>query len=273
MLFIAIVLTVQLVMALINTFSNRFDLNAYIKQLEELAGADLSALKNVVNVVNTIVLIFTIIGLLPSIMIAAAFWLVYLGASNDTRRKMIAIGLMLFRIYALAFIVIYALYILVALILALLIIFASIKEGEAGTGIIFGLIFFLIAFGIIDLFLSFYTKLYSLCVGIKMTFQTGKNCVCVYKYLTFAFIIMIVVTVFGMFGNGLIGILSGVLQIIINAFFIAMLSGYKKEVGSADPKEVKDFLKEYRKNPMGYKMEADPDYVPEFSVDVKDFKN
>ncbi len=273
MLFIAIVLTIQFVLALINTFGNRIDLNALIKQFEENMGTDLSGFKSAANVINTIIFVVAIISCLPSIVIALAFWFVYLGASNDTRRKLVAIGLMLFRIYALAFIILYALYILIAFVAMLVVMFSFIKDGSVVAGIIGGLVGFLVAVGTTLLFLAFYTKLYSLCVGIKLTFQTGKNCVCVYKYLIFAFVAMIVLTVFSMFSNGLIGILTGVLQIITNIFFIKMLNGYKNEVGSADPNEVKDFLKEYRKNPMGYKMEADPDYVPEFSVDVKDFKN
>ena len=242
-LFAVIAYITSLVTSAIGIFSIRLGFGEIIAELVNLLGegldtetlAILNEIQSVAGVIDSVFLGIALVGLLPSILVAAGCLLIYMGAKkNDI--SMVCNGSLLFRILFTYNTVVSALGIACVVIIAMVI---CINMAEAAAVAIILAVIVLIPMIVAT---SYYSKFANMFANLSTSLRTDINVLKVYSLVTvinWIFAIFGIVSAVSSLGTGFLGSIGNLLTSIAFIFITMMFSEYKEEMGDPTKENIK----------------------------------
>ncbi len=250
-MFVCIIFSIAALSLLIHKINNSPDFTTFTIfgfeiDLLSLLGEELG---NILKIANKVILIFGIISIAPQILTAVAFWLIKLGAGNDSAStKKALIGLNLFKIPMLFHGLSYVLALMGAILLGMFAMMLCFDQISTQAGLI-ALVVVVIIASVISMFYKYYLDFYAMIVGVSLTLKTGKNMLSKSSFVITMNWIIAIYGILSCFGDGFWGIVAGICESLCLIFITNCFTGYTNVHGSLTKEEFTQSIKEYVVNP------------------------
>ena len=247
MLFVAIVISVQLIFAIVSKVQSVNSgliatLSNAIERLKGLLGGmlpDLSVVTNALNAAATAILVIQLIGLLPVAAYVAAIW--FLTASGKTQdgeksERLADSGFLILKIVTLYNLIMFVLQVIASIVIWL--VFCNIVSLPAT----FALIVAMIVLSVSAFAFMYHFKLYKMILGASYSYKLDENLLYVYKYVLFCFWVVGISTILSCFGSGFFAAFAGICEGAVWIILALIFSKYVKAVGRPETQTVNAFL-------------------------------
>lgn len=218
-------------------------INAFVTPAIDLSALGLSGLgyaayelREVLDILNTVIIVFTVIGMIPSILMALGMWLTYAAASNRQDNGMKTTGLTLVQtgtiITMVTTILLLGILSIVALVLAAAA--SEVYYMEDTVPLFIGL-FFGLLIGL-ALCIVYYVFVLNAIKSVKTTAKTGVPTI---KAIMFVAVLAIIggagnfISVFS--ADGVVGVISSLLSATANILFGVVLLSYRSKMQAMAP--------------------------------------
>ena len=244
--FIAVIFSIAAISAVINVFENRitfddFSLMGFDVDLVKLLGKD--AFEMLDTIADTIFIV-SLIGVMPKVLIAVAFWLLKVGAKEGTSSTKISlIGLDFFKFNYLYDAMMMA-FAMIGVLLAGILIIPNLG-GSVGL-ILLALVLTLL---FLYVFFRYSTNFLLMLIGVSNTMRTDVNFVIKSKQVIVFNYILAVCWILSSFGNGIWGIIVGICDALCIIFVNRMFAAFNREYGYATKEETKAFAEKVKTDP------------------------
>ena len=240
-LFVVICSVVSVIFAIVQAVQSKSILTELLVALKdmELPVEDLGFLEEIAEKVDKALLIFTIIGLIPAIALAAGYCLFYLGSLKKDD-KLVSYGSYCVLAFSIANMILPALYILLVAIAALLLI--AVFEAPAATVALIALIV-CVPF---VLTLTYYSKLCKMATGINLTLKHGKNLLKVDSFVvvcSWIYAIYNIITSFNYISSDFVAFLNCLVSPVCIIIVMLLFSKYKNTEGTPSSQELIAYAK------------------------------
>ena len=245
--FICIIFSIAALAAIgeaVNSYTDfsSFEIMGFSIDLGEYIGYEAVTL---LNTVSTILFVFGIIGLIPTILTAVAFWLVKAG-TNDKNTKTALLG---FNFFKIKFFYEVVMAILTLCIVGVIGIFAVIGLMGSGTGLLIAILGLALVLGYYFIIYRYNVNFLVMLMGASNTMRTNINMVTksgmviTFNYIAAVFLIL------GSFGSGIFGLAAGICNALCIIFVNRLFSDYDSLYGYAKQEELKATMERLKTDP------------------------
>ncbi len=241
-MFITIIATIVAVLALIDVIVNRVDLAGYSIfgiSIGEILGAEIT---HILDTISTIIFVFSIIGILPTIMKAVGFWLIKQGVKDDyASQKKMHIGFLIIKIP------LYYSAITSALFGVLLIIAGVILAIDTEVFLIM-LIALLVSIYFL-LITNYNMGFVQMLASATNTMRTGVNMVEKRTFVIVVNWISAIIAFLGVFDGGFLNIILCICDGLYLIFAVSVFSDFNNQYGYASKNALIELRKSFMTDP------------------------
>lgn len=249
--FICIIFSIAAVTAIGDVFANRVDLTqiqvaGFDINLGDLLGSEVGG---ILETISNILFAISLIGILPTVLSAVAFWLVKAGVGEDEKKtKLTLLGLNFFKIKFFYEVII---SVLLLCTIGIIGIFVFVGAMSSGNGTVIGVLALALA-----LVIGYYAIIYRynlnflfMLMGASNSLRTNMNLltksgmVIAFNYIGAVFMIL------GSLGNGFWGLVAGICNGLCIIFVNRLFASYDQLCGYATKEEVKAAMERVKTNP------------------------
>ena len=252
-MFLSIMFSICAALLVIDKIQNRVDLTSLTVLGFEINIADLLGEKigAVLKVMNTIILILSLIPLIPQILIAVAFWMIRANSKNNPESvRKITLGLNIFKVHFFIQNGIYLAAVLLFIILAAIVVPAlGVLKGADSLMILLYVILCAVVYAIILVLLMYYGGFLRLLDSTTLSIRTGKNFVYKEDNVFFSHWVIAIWGILTAFGKGFIGTINAICCAVCYIIINRCYASYFAECGSFDRKLWQKLPLEFRNNP------------------------
>jgi len=247
--FICIIFSIAAIAAIGDVIENRIDFSDF-----EIFGFSIDLGKwigyeafEMLTTISDILFVFAIIGILPTILSAVAFWLVKVGsAAGDKCTKTALLGLNFFKI---KFFYEVVTAILMLCIVGIIGIFAVVGLMGSGSGLLVAVVGLALVLGYYYILLKYNTNFLVMLMGASNTLRTNINMVTksgmviVFNYIAAVWLILT------SFGGGIWGFIVGICDALCIIFVNRLFANYDSLYGYAKKEETKVTMERVANDP------------------------
>lgn len=247
--FICVIFSIAAVTAIGDAFSNRIDLTqfnimGFTINVGQMLGAEI---ETVLETISNVLFAITLIGLLPKILTAVAFWLIKTGSGEGEKStKTSILGLNLFKIKFLYETVMAM--IMMCVIGVIGIVAVRLSFGNT-TALLICVAALALVIGYYFLVYRYYVNFTVMLVGVSNTMRTNVNMivksgmVITFNYFAAVFLIL------GSFGNGILGLAVGICDALCVIFVNRLFASYDNLCGYAEKEATKEVMERLKTDP------------------------
>ena len=252
-LFICIMCTIAALAAFGNVLDNHLDFDNIEIFGQEIKLGELIGYEGVelLNLISDAIFIFGIIGMLPKLLVAIAFWLVKIGSKEgDKNTKTALLGFNFFKINFMYKAVTQILGLFVIGLLGIFIIIGTISAGISNpTVILVEIVLLALVIGYFYFFFKYNSNYVSMLIGATQTLRTNVNLVVKSNQVIIFNYIVAIYLIISSFGNGIWGIIAGVCDALCIIFVNRCFANFAEICGYAQPNEAKEIMERVKTDP------------------------
>ena len=250
--FLCVVFTVTALFSLISLAENRLGFeNILGSTLYDLLGKEAVG---IIDTVSGVVFFFSIIGLIPQILTVIAFWLLRVGAADDSDdgMKKILYGFNFFKINLLYKSIVQGLAVIGTILVGLAVLFIAMDVGADMEGLLVIAIITAIIALVLYLILKYYTNFLAMLTGVSNTLRSGLHMIISVRQVIVFNYIGAVFSILGSFGSleynfwaFVSSFAMGLCLILINRCFADL----EQLCGNMSREESKDLIERIKTDP------------------------
>ena len=249
--FICVVFTIAAAAGIGDAFANRIDLTqlsiaGFDLDLGQLLGSEIGS---ILGTISNVIFAITLIGLLPTVLTAVAFWLVKTGAKEGEGK--IKLSLLGFNLFKIKFFYEVIMAILALILIGIIGIFVLIGSFSSGSGTAIGVVVVCLALviGYFGIYYRYNLNFLFMLMGASNSLRTNANLltksgmVIGFNYVGAIFIFI------GSFGNGFWGLAAGICKGLCIIFVNRLFASYDQLCGYATKEDVKAIMERVKTDP------------------------
>ena len=249
--FICVVFTIAAAAGIGDAFANRIDLTqlsiaGFDLNLGQLLGSEIGSM---LETISNVIFAITLIGLLPTVLTAVAFWLVKTGAKEgEGKIKLSLLGFNLFKIKFFYEVIMAILALILIGIIGIFVLIGSFSSGSSSTiGIV--VVCLALVIGYFGIYYRYNLNFLFMLMGASNSLRTNMNLltksgmVIAFNYIGAVFMIL------GSLGNGFWGLVAGICNGLCIIFVNRLFASYDQLCGYATKEEVKAAMERVKTDP------------------------
>jgi len=250
--FICIMFTIAALAAFGDVMDNHLDFDEFEVFGQEVDLGKLIGYEGVelLNMISDAIFILGIIGMLPKLLVAIAFWMIRSGSGEGEKcNKNAILGFNFFKINFMYKAVIQMLGLTVIGLVGIIIIIGTLSGSVDATVILIEVVALALVIGYFYFFFKYNTNYVAMLSGVTMTLRTNVNVVVKSNQVIVFNYIVAIYLIISSFGNGIWGLVAGVLDALSIIFVNRCFAEFDNIFGYATPEKSKAVIERLRTDP------------------------